>query len=66
MDLALPDDNEADLIVDRAANLGVAALVLSTSVESRNLQKGADEIPDKLAGPTKVVGAMWPLRCGRG
>jgi len=66
LDVALPDGNGADLIgALRAANPGVAVLVLSASLDSRNLQRatqaGADEILDKLASPTEVVGTIRRL-----
>jgi DNA-binding NarL/FixJ family response regulator len=69
LDLALPDGNGADLIGDlRAANPSVAVLVLSASLDSRNLQRateaGADEILDKLASPTEVVDAIRRLGGG--
>jgi DNA-binding NarL/FixJ family response regulator len=66
LDLGLPDGNGADLIADfRDANSGVAVLVLSASLDSnsheRATEAGADEILDKLASPTEVVGAVRRL-----
>lgn len=66
LDLGLPDGNGADLIADlRAANPGVAVLILSASLESHNLQRateaGAEEILDKLDSPAEVVGAIRRL-----
>ena len=47
------------------ANSGVAVLVLSASLDSnsheRATEAGADEILDKLASPTEVVGAIRRL-----
>ncbi len=58
-----------ELIGDlRAANPDVAVLILSASLDHTNLTMataaGADEILDKLANPTEVVGAI--RRLGRG
>jgi DNA-binding NarL/FixJ family response regulator len=69
LDLGLPDGNGADLIAElREANPAVAVLVLSASLDSRNLQRatevGADEILDKLASPTEVVGTIRRLGGG--
>jgi DNA-binding NarL/FixJ family response regulator len=66
LDLGLPDGNGAELIADfRDANSGVAVLVLSASLDSnsheRATEAGADEILDKLASPTEVVGAIRRL-----
>src|SRR3712207_3939359 len=69
LDLGLPDGNGVDLITDlREANSGVAVLVLSASLHPTNLERateaGADEILDKLASPTQVVGAIRRLGSG--
>lgn len=69
LDLGLPDGNGADLIGDlRATNPGVAVLILSASLDPENLRRaneaGADEILDKLAKPTEVVGAIRRLGSG--
>ncbi len=69
LDLGLPDGNGADLITDlREANSGVAVLVLSASLDSNShegaTEAGADEILDKLASPTEVVGAIRRLGGG--
>jgi DNA-binding NarL/FixJ family response regulator len=66
LDLGLPDGNGAELIGDvRESNAGAAVLVLSASLDPTNLQRateaGADEILDKLASPTEVVGAIRRL-----
>ena len=66
LDLSLPDGNGADLIADlREANPSVAVVILSASLDSRNLQRateaGADEILDKLASPAVVVGTIRSL-----
>lgn len=69
LDLGLPDGNGADLIGDlRAANPGVAVLILSASLDPENLERateaGADEILDKLASPTEVIDAIRRLGSG--
>lgn len=69
LDLGLPDGNGADLIRDlRAANPGVAVLILSASLDPQNLERateaGADEILDKFADPTEVVDAIQRLGSG--
>jgi PAS domain S-box-containing protein len=66
LDLGLPDGNGADLIEElHKANPSVAVLILSASLDSMNLKRateaGADEILDKLADPTEVVGAIRRL-----
>jgi DNA-binding NarL/FixJ family response regulator len=66
LDLSLPDGNGVDLIADlREANSGVAVLILSAGLDPKNLrgatEAGADEILDKLASPTEVVGAIRRL-----
>ena len=69
LDLGLPDGNGADLITDlHEANSGVAVLVLSASLHPTNLERateaGANEILDKLASPTEIVGAIRRLGGG--
>ncbi len=69
LDLGLPDGNGADLIRDlRAANPGVAVLILSASLDPENLERateaGADEILDKLASPNEVFEAIRRLGGG--
>jgi DNA-binding NarL/FixJ family response regulator len=69
LDLVLPDGNGADLIGDlHAANPGVAVLILSASLDHKNLERakaaGADEILDKLASSTEVVDAIRRLGSG--
>ncbi len=66
LDLGLPDGNGADLIRDlRAADPGVAVLILSASLDPENLERsteaGADEILDKLASPSEVFDAIRRL-----
>ena len=66
LDLGLSEGNGADLITEvNEANPSVGVLILSASLDSRNLQRateaGADEILDKLASPTEVVGAVRRL-----
>jgi PAS domain S-box-containing protein len=66
LDLGLPDGNGADLIEEfHEANPSVAVLILSASLDSKNLKRateaGADEIRDKLANPTEVVSAIRRL-----
>jgi CheY-like chemotaxis protein len=66
LDLGLPDGNGADLIEQlHEANPSVAVLILSASLDSKNFKRateaGADEILDKLANPTEVVGAIRRL-----
>ena len=56
MDLGLPDGNGADVIAElRSASPGVRVLILSASLDAKNLKKatdaGADEMLDKLAAP---------------
>ena len=69
LDIGLPDGNGTDLISElRKANPDVAVLVLSASLNPRNLEKateaGADEILDKFATPSEVVGAIRRLGTG--
>ena len=69
LDLGLPDGNGADLIRDlRAANPGVAVLILSASLDPENLERateaGADEILDKLASPNEAFEAIRRLGGG--
>jgi len=66
LDLGLPDGNGADLITElRKASPDVGILILSASLDPKNLERateaGADEILDKLASPTEVVGAIRRL-----
>ena len=63
LDLGLPDGNGADLIAElRKASPSVGVLILSASLDSKNLEKatraGADEMLDKLATPGEVLGAI--------
>ncbi len=63
LDLGLPDGNGADLIaVLRRVNPSVAVLVLSASLNPKNLEKateaGADEILDKFVTPGELLGAI--------
>jgi DNA-binding NarL/FixJ family response regulator len=67
LDMGLPDGNGADLIRDlRAANPGVAVLVLSASLDPENLEwateAGADEILDKFAERDEILGAIRRIR----
>jgi DNA-binding NarL/FixJ family response regulator len=69
LDLGLPDGNGVDLIADlRGANPGAAVLVLSATLDPENLRRategGADEILDKFASPTEVVGTIRRLGSG--
>ncbi len=69
LDIGLPDGNGADLIGDlRAANPGVAVLILSASLDPKILKRateaGADEILDKFATPGELVGTIRRLRRG--
>jgi PAS domain S-box-containing protein len=69
LDLGLPDGNGADLIAElHEANPSAAVLVLSASLDARNLERateaGADEILDKLANPSEVVSAIRRLGSG--
>ncbi len=66
LDLGLPDGNGAELIGElREANADVAVLVLSASLDPKNLRKateaGADEVMDKLATSEEVVEAIRRL-----
>ncbi len=59
LDLGLPDGNGADLMAElRRASPGVGVLILSGSLDARNLEKatqaGADEMLDKLSSPIEV------------
>jgi DNA-binding NarL/FixJ family response regulator len=63
LDLGLPDGNGADLIAElRKASPSVGVLILSASLDSKNLEKatraGADEMLDKLAAPCEVLEAI--------
>jgi DNA-binding NarL/FixJ family response regulator len=67
LDLGLPDGNGADLIAElRRANTNVGVLILSASLDAKNLQKateaGADEILDKLGASDEVLGAIRRIR----
>jgi DNA-binding NarL/FixJ family response regulator len=69
LDLGLPDGNGADLIAElHEANPSAAVLVLSASLDARNVERateaGADEILDKLANPSEVVSAIRRLGSG--
>ena len=69
LDLSLPDGNGVDLIADvRESNAGAAVLILSASLDPRNLERateaGADEILDKLATPGEIVGTIRRLGTG--
>ncbi len=69
LDIGLPDGSGADLIGDlRAANPGVAVLILSASLDPKILKRateaGADEILDKFATPGELVGTIRRLRRG--
>jgi DNA-binding NarL/FixJ family response regulator len=69
LDLGLSDGNGADLITElHEANSSVRVIILSASLDSRNLERateaGADEILDKLASPTEVVDAIRRLGGG--
>ncbi len=66
LDLGLPDGNGADLIAElHAANPGVAVLILSASLDPKNLkmatEAGADEILDKFVTPGELLGALRPI-----
>ncbi len=66
LDLRLPDGDGTDLISDlRQGNSGVAMLILSASLDPASLDKatrlGVDEIMDKLASPTEILGAIRSL-----
>ncbi len=68
--MGLPDGNGADLIGDlRAANPGVAVLILSASLDPKILKRateaGADEILDKFATPGELIGTIRRLRRGK-
>jgi DNA-binding NarL/FixJ family response regulator len=70
LDIGLPDGNGADLIGDlRAANPGVAVLILSASLDPKILKRateaGADEIPDKLASSAEIVSTIRCLGVGK-
>jgi DNA-binding NarL/FixJ family response regulator len=61
LDLGLPDGNGADLVAElRRASLRVRVLILSASLDAKNLKKaidaGAYEMLDKLAAPGEVLG----------
>jgi DNA-binding NarL/FixJ family response regulator len=69
LDLGLSDGNGVDLITElHEATSSVGVLILSASLDSRNLERateaGADEILDKLASPTEVVDAIRRLGGG--
>ena len=66
LDLGLPDGNGADLIAElRRASPGVGVLILSASLDAKNLEKateaGADGMLDKLASPGEVLAAIRRL-----
>jgi DNA-binding NarL/FixJ family response regulator len=66
LDIGLPDGNGTDLISElRRANRGAAVLILSASLDPKNLKRateaGADEVLDKLANPAEIVGAIRRL-----
>ncbi len=70
LDMGLPDGNGADLIRGlRAANPGVALLVLSASLDPENLERatdaGVDEILDKFADPGEILAAIRRISAGR-
>ena len=63
LDLGLPDGNGADLIAElRRASPGAGVLILSASLDAKNLEKatqaGADGMLDKLSSPNEVVDAI--------
>ncbi len=69
LDLGLPDGNGVDLIGDvREFNAGAAVLILSASLHPTNLERatkaGADEILDKMAAPSEIVGTIRRLGTG--
>jgi DNA-binding NarL/FixJ family response regulator len=69
LDLGLPDGNGADLIAElRRASPGVGVLILSASLDAKNLKKsaqaGADEMLDELAAPGEVLGAIRLIGAG--
>ena len=69
LDLGLPDGNGPDLIAElRRASPGVGVLILSASLDAKNLEKatqaGADEILDKLAAPGEVLEAIRRIGAG--
>ena len=66
LDFGLPDGDGADLIAElRRANPGVRVLILSASLDPRNVAKardaGADEIMDKLFPLDEVLGSVRRL-----
>lgn len=66
LDLGLPDGHGADLIPElRGKDPAVAVLVLSSSLDSANLEKvteaGADGVLDKFATFDEVVGSVRRL-----
>ena len=66
LDLRLPDGDGTDLISDlRRGNPGVAVLILSASLDPVSLDKamrlGVDEIMDKFASPTEILGTIRSL-----
>ncbi len=68
--MGLPDGNGADLIGDlRAANPGVAVLILSASLDPKILKRateaGADKILDKFARSAEIVSTIRCLGVGK-
>jgi len=66
LDLRLPDGDGTDLISDlRRGNPGVAVLILSASLDPASLDKatrlGVEEIMDKFASPTEILGTIRSL-----
>ncbi len=66
LDLGLPDGHGADLIADlREGNPGAAVLVLSASLDPKNLDRatkaGADRVLDKFATPDEILGTVRRL-----
>ena len=69
LDLSLPDGNGAELIGElREASAEVAVMVLSASLDPKNLQRateaGADEVLDKWAHSDKIIETIRRLGAG--
>jgi len=69
LDLGMPVGNGADLIAEmRRASPSVEVLILSASLDAKNLEKatnaGADEMLDKLAAPGEVLCAIKRIVTG--
>ena len=69
LDLGLPDGHGANLIPDlRRSSPNAAVLVLSASLDARNLKRAADAgaagVLDKFATPGEVVAAVRRLGAG--